>query len=190
MDDILIQKLQERFSEIEKLRLLSASNQEFKRWHRATQLTLEQTDTNSASSFKRIRFTPHFTIEGDELESASRCYLDGLSEAESLLGAFIDTFCGIDITNKNETPSANSKSAQPSISIVNNISQNQNQSQSVSISIKLSDYDKQTQEKLKELAREIRKPNNRGKVIPIVKWLADKGIDALIALLPSMIKFE
>ena len=44
--------------------------------------------------------------------------------------------------------------------------------------------------KLKELAKEINKPNNRGKVAPIVKWLADKSIDALIALLPSIIKFE
>ncbi len=188
MNDIFITKLQERLSEIEKLRCLNVDSQDFKRWHYATQLALKQADANSANSFKIIRFTPHVTIESLELESAKECYLDGLNQAEALLNAFIDTFYGTDIVNKDNISHDNNQSNQPLVNIVNNVSQKQ--SQSISNPINLSTYNKETQEKLKELAEEIRKPNNHGKVLPIVKWLADKSIDALIALLPSVIKFE
>ena len=71
-----------------------------------------------------------------------------------------------------------------------NINLSQTQSQSISNAIRLSEYDKETQKKLRELAQEVRKSNNSGKIAPIVWWLTDKSVDALIALLPAVIKFE
>lgn len=184
MNNMLISKLQKQLSGIDGLRELDASSQEFKRWQYTTQFIFEQTGSNNARRFRSIRFTPNCTIDGVELGSAEKCYSDGLDKAEALISAFTDAFNGMD--NLDEDKMDYNQSTKLPI----NINLSQTQSQSISNAIHLSEYDKDTREKLRELAQEVRKSNNSGKIAPIVKWLADKSVDALIALLPTMIKFE
>lgn len=143
-----------------------------------------------ASRFNRISYAPGiFFGDDNDNELFTRSYSNGLLDAKALLEAFVEELetWGYDGESEAERSKA-AKNQQPTVNV--NVSQNQTQSQSISSPINLSVYDKETQEKLKELAEEIHKPNNRSKVISIVKWLADKSTDALIALLPSMIKFE
>lgn len=143
-----------------------------------------------ALRFDEISYTPAiFFGDDDDNELFARSYSSGLLNAKALLEAFVEELetWGYDGDSKAEKSKV-AKSQQAAVNV--NVSQNQTQSQSISTLINLSAYNEETQEKLKDLAEEIHKPNNRSRVAPIVKWLADKSVDALIALLPTMIKFE
>lgn len=143
-----------------------------------------------ASRFNEIRYTPAvWSIGSNNSELFTCAYDKGLLSAKALLEAFVEELETWGYNGDSKVKKAEAaKNQQPTINV--NISQNQTQSQSISNPINLSVYNEETQEKLKKLAEEIHKPNNHRKVIPIVKWLADKSVDTLITLLPTVIKFE
>ena len=60
----------------------------------------------------------------------------------------------------------------------------QQQVQQIIQTINLDAYDDETKEKVNELFDELKKQEkNKSKISNIVKWLADKSVDALIAIL-------
>lgn len=188
--DSLITFFQKKIAEIDKLNGLGLDNAGFQKWRAAILATCKRMGGDYASRFDEISYMPAvWTIDGDNSELFAYAYDKGLLSAKALLEAFVEELetWGYDGDSKAEKSKV-AKSQQPAVNV--NVSQNQTQSQSISTSINLSAYNEETQEKLKELAEEIRKPNNRSKVTPIIKWLADKSADALITLLPTMIKFE
>lgn len=68
--------------------------------------------------------------------------------------------------------------------VVLNLSITQQQSQQITQSINLSQYDKEVQDKVQELLDELKKETkSKVKISNLIKWLADKGVDALIAIL-------
>lgn len=188
--DSLITFFQKKIAEIDKLNGLGLDNAEFQKWHATTLATCKRMGGDYALRFNEINYSPAiFFGDDDDDELFAHSYSSGLLNAKALLEAFVEELetWGYDSDSKVEKSKV-AKSQQPAINV--NVSQNQTQSQSISSPINLSVYNEETQEKLKELAKEIHKPNNRSKVTPIVKWLADKSVDALIALLPTLIKFE
>lgn len=190
----LINFFRGKISEIDDLKNLSLNDAKFKKWHATILATCRRMDGDYASRFDEISYIPAaWTLDGDNSELFMYSYNDGLLNAKALLEAFVEELEIWGYSNGSEDIVATEKSSSTNTQqpVVNfNISQNQTQSQSVSNPINLSMYNEEVQEKLKELAKEIRKPNNSGKIAPIVRWLADKSIDALITLLPTVIKFE
>lgn len=187
----LITFFQGKIAEIDKLNGLDSDNVEFQKWRDTTLNTCKRMGGDYSTRFNDIRYTPgSFIIGGDNSGIFARAYNKGLQRARALLESFVEELetWGYDGDSGDILATEKPKNIQQPVMNLN-ISQSQTQSQSASISISLSAYDEKTQEKLKELAGEIRKPNNYSKVAPIVKWLANKSTDALIALLPSMIKF-
>lgn len=186
----LITFFKKKIAEVDVLNDLGLDSVEFQKWHATTLATCKRMGGDYASRFDEVSYTPAvWTIDNDNSELFAYAYGNGLLSAKALLESFVEELetWGYDDDSKVEK-SKTTKTQQPAVNVT--VSQSQTQSQHVSNSINLSAYDEETQKKLKELAKEINKPNNRGKVAPIVKWLADKSIDALIALLPSIIKFE
>lgn len=186
----LIDFFRGKISEVDDLKTSSFNDEKFKKWHATTLATCKRMGGDYALRFDDISYTPAiFFGDDDDNDLFAHSYSNGLLDAKALLEAFVEEleiwgYDGDSVVGKLKV----AKSQQPAVNV--NVSQNQTQSQSISNPINLSMYNKETQEKLKELAEEIHKSNNRSKVIPIVKWLADKSVDALISLLPIAIKFE
>ena len=68
--------------------------------------------------------------------------------------------------------------------VVLNLTISQQQAQQITQSINLSQYNPEVQQKVQELLDELKKESKKKpKIINVVKWLADKGADALIAIL-------
>ncbi len=184
----LIDFFRGKISEVDDLKTSSFNDEKFKKWHATILATCKRMGRDYALRFDDISYTPAiFFGDDDDNDLFARSYSNGLLDAKALLEAFVEE---LEIWGYDGDSGAGklkvAKSQQPAV----NVNVSQNQSQSIPNPINLSMYNKETQEKLKELAEEIHKPNNRSKVIPIVKWLADKSVDALITLLPIAIKFE
>lgn len=186
----LIDFFRGKISEVDDLKTSSFNDEKFKKWHATTLATCKRMGGDYALRFDDISYTPAiFFGDDDDNDLFAHSYSNGLLDAKALLEAFVEEleiwgYDGDSVVGKLKV----AKSQQPAVNV--NVSQDQTQSQSISNPINLSMYNKETQEKLKELAEEIHKPNNRSRVTPIVKWLADKSVDALITLLPIAIKFE
>lgn len=77
-----------------------------------------------------------------------------------------------------------SKSPKVGEKVILNLTISQHQIQQITQNINLSQYDAEVQEKVHELLEELKKQaKDKPKIINTVKWLADKGADALIAIL-------
>lgn len=117
----------------------------------------------------------------DNSSRYSSAYQKGLSDAEALISSTIEE---LEMWGFGEEPSHKAPSVKASEKVILNLTISQQQAQQISQTINLSQYDAEVQSKVNELLDELKKKSkNKTKIVDAVKWLADKGTDALIAIL-------
>ena len=130
--------------------------------------------------FDDISFTPTIYVSGSGDGPFVRACNSGLDSAEAYIKA---TISDLELFGecKEEISLANQEQSKSQQNIVNiSMAQQQNISQS----IELSKCDEETRRKINELYTELESNNrNKEKIKDIIKWLADKSVDILIAIL-------
>lgn len=154
---------------------------EFATWWNTITSTCERMGESYKQKAGRIRFSPGMVVGGaDNSARYARAYQNGLTGA----GAFIKS-----IIEELETwgygPNEGSlKESKPDSKVVLNLTISQQQAQQIGQTIQVEQYSEEIQKQVGALLDELRRPEkDKTKVISIVKWLADKGADALIAIL-------
>ncbi len=154
----------------------------FATWWNTVESTCERMGDSHKQRASRIRFSPGMTIGGqDNSARYARAYHQGLDGAEAFIKALIEELetWGYE---SSATDKGSKSSAQDKVTL--NLTISQQQIQQITQTINLSQYDADVQSKVQELLNELKKETkDKPKIVNIVKWLADKGTDALIAVL-------
>ena len=163
----------------------SINNPAFEKWWGSITATCERMGPRYKQRADRINFFPSVLTSGDDSEWINQTYTSGLNQAE----AFIETLMeelqtwGLDDSNNKKFTEKNKTNVEQSPYNLY-VTVNQQQAQQIIQTINLDKYDNETKEKVELLFSELSKLNkNKSKISNIVKWLANKSIDALIAIL-------
>lgn len=154
----------------------------FTTWWNTVKSTCERMGDSYKQKADRVRFSPGMTIGGqDNSARYARAYHQGLDNSEAFIKSLIEEL----ETWGYDSGSTNESSVKPlQDKVILNFTISQQQVQQITQTINLSQYDHEVQEKVQELLDELKKETkDKPKIVNIVKWLADKGTDALIAVL-------
>lgn len=182
--ETLIQFFKRKLDNISDLRKLkSPGDQAFITWWNTVLSTCERMGQSYKQKADNIQYYPSIVI-GDDDTIWIDAYQRGLNEAESFIKSTIEDLetwgYGSDDNDKGHETIDHSLDNK----VILNLTISQQQAQQITQSINLSQYDLEVQEKVRELLDELKKESkNKTKIIDVVKWLADKGVDALIAIL-------
>lgn len=154
----------------------------FESWWNTVKSTCERMGEGYLKRANAVRFFPGVVIGGRDNSAAySRAYQSGLDSAEAFIRSIVEElemwgFGGSEEASRVQTPKS-----EP---VVLNLTISQHQAQQITQTINLSQYDEEVQAKVQELLNELKsQKKDKKKITGIVKWLADKGVDALIAIL-------
>lgn len=163
----------------------STDNPAFEKWWGSIQATCERMGDTYLRRSKRIRFFPMILGGSSDDYYINESYQSGLNQAEAFIETLIEELqtWGLNTTSDKESGTTSRQSPQaPTYHLHLNLSQQQ--VQQIIQTINLDAYDDETKEKVNELFDELKKQEkNKSKISNIVKWLADKSVDALIAIL-------
>jgi hypothetical protein len=180
----LINIFENKLKKVSELRGLGdASNPEFVTWWNTVTSTCERMGKSYKQKTDSITFTPSFiSWDGDESAEFARAYERGLDQAVALIKSIIEVLETWGYEAETKSTHGVVKSSEGKITL--NLAISQQQVQQISQTINLAQYDADVQEKVEELLGELKKENkDKARIVSIVKWLADKGVDALIAIL-------
>lgn len=185
--DKLIQFFKTKLEKIPELKEINNyDDPTFTAWWRTIQGTCERMGSSYAKKTQSVHFFPGVIVGGgDNSVAFSRAYQSGLVSAEALLNSLIEELETWGFNGVPASGDGNAKKASPSDSkVILNLTVSQQQIQEITQTINLSQYDQDVQAKVEELLAELKKPaKDKKKIVNTVKWLADKGADALIAIL-------
>jgi hypothetical protein len=179
----LIQFFKLKLEQLPDLRKLSDyRDTTFTTWWNTIESTCERMGDSHKQRAGRIRFSPGMVVGGaDNSARYARSYQSGLDGAEAFITALIEELetWGYESKEASKGPQSSERDK-----VVLNLTISQQQIQQITQTINLSQYDSETQTKVQELLDELKKETkDKPKIVNIVKWLADKGTDALIAVL-------
>jgi hypothetical protein len=184
--DKLIQFFSIKLEKIPELtRLSHHKDPEFTAWWNTIKATCERMGKTYADRAQKIRLYPGMTIMGADNSAAyASAYQKGLKDIEAFLRSLIEELETWGFDGIAASPKRKGSASEKDSKVILNLTVSQQQIQEITQTINLSQYDAQVQEKVEELLAELKKPTkNKSKIIDSVKWLADKGSDALIAIL-------
>lgn len=187
----LIQFFTKKLEKIPELQNLNRYDEpEFATWWNTITSTCERMGQSYKQRADRIRFFPGVVIGGGDNSAAfARAYHSGLNNAEALIKSIIEELEMWGYESDDTHNSQSDKETKPDNKVILNLTISQQQAQQITQTINLSQYDEDVQLKVQELLEELKKETkNKSKIIEVVKWLADKGVDALIALLLAATK--
>lgn len=162
-------------------------NPVFDKWWGSIKATCERMGDKYKKRADQIDFFPSVLTDGDNSIWINKRYQSGLNEAE----AFVETLMeelqtwGLDTSTPNSHHASSKESNLQGDKAFNLfVTVSQQQAQQIIQTINLDDYDEETKRQVNNLFQELNKEfKDKGKIAAIVKWLADKSIDALIAIL-------
>lgn len=179
----LIQFFQTKLEKVPEIKNLNDDdNPEFTTWWNTVTSTCERMGESYKRRADGIRFYPGVVIGGGDNSAAyARAYQRGMGEAEALIKSIIEE---LETWGYESSAPHASTQTSPQDKVTLNLTISQQQVQQITQTINLSQYDDDVQEKVQELLDELKKETkDKPAIINIVKWLADKGADALIAVL-------
>lgn len=180
----LISYFQDRAGQLSQLRQAAEldDDMEFKKWWGGIESTLQRMGGDYPKKMNGIHFSPMVIRMGyRDMPAEQRAYQRGLDDAQAMLNALLEEldmwgYEGV----KSDTPTKGSKVS----AVTLNVTMSQKQIQEINQKIDIKQFAPDVQEQLKTLLDELKKEDKDiGKVRSTVKWLADKGTDALIAVL-------
>lgn len=161
----------------------SLDNPDFEKWWGSIEATCERMGENYTRRASKIHFFPQILGSDNDDFYINQRYQSGLNQA----GAFLETLMeelktwGLYDLKLEQSPPKQTSKDQP-FNLFLTISQNQ--AQQIIQTINIDKYDDETKDQVKTLFEELNKKNkNKSKIADIVKWLSDKSVDALIAIL-------
>lgn len=189
--ELLKRYLKEKKDEIVNLRSTSYQDEPFLQWKTSLDnVIFEEFGENSKEykNFRSIQFhILAFRLPGRHLETPvdQNQFLDGLKKAEIFLCGLLEKINLYGISDKKNNSDKVDKLISSDKNFVQNIYLTQTQIQNISQKINLENLDQETKAKIEELFDELGNKTNQNKVKigNIVKWLADRAIDVLIAIL-------
>lgn len=156
-------------------------NPEFKTWWNTVKSTCERMGASYGRRAEQISFLPGIVFGGGDRGPYIRAFRRGVDSAEALIRSIIDE---LETWGYEQSTANASTQTSPQDKVILNLTISQQQVQQITQTINLSQYDADVQEKVQELLDELKKETkDKPKIVNIVKWLADKGTDALIAVL-------
>lgn len=174
-----------KLAKLPELRQYSSSldNPDFEKWWNSILATCERMGEKYKQRAEKIHFFPQILGSTDDDFYIRKRYQSGLNQA----GAFIETLMeelqtwGLD-DNSAHTSSSIRSDQDKSFNLYLTVSQQQ--AQQIVQTINLDEYDDDTRQKVNDLLAELnKKDKNKSRIANIIKWLADKSVDALIAVL-------
>lgn len=184
MEEKYIEYFREKLTKLPELREYSTivDNSGFEKWWNSILATCERMGEKYKRRADRIHFYPQvFVGAGDDSAYINERYQSGLNQAGASLETLIEELQTWGLDDGNNKSSSRAK-PDPGFNLYLTVSQQQ--AQQIIQTINLDDYDNDTKEKVTELFAELnKKDKDKPKISNIIKWLADKGVDALIAVL-------
>jgi len=170
----------------------SIDNPSFDKWWDSIEATCERMGSKYKKRADRINFFPGVLTSGDDSVWINQSYQSGLNQAEAFLETLMEELqtWGLDKENPSDREySGNGSLRQKNEAFNLFVTVSQQQAQQISQTINLDNYDEKTKQQVDNLFQELnKKTKDKGKIASIVKWLADKSIDALIAVLLAQAK--
>jgi hypothetical protein len=180
----IISFLRDKKNRIETLKSLSPDDKEFKAWYESLKALAERMGESYVYRVNGWTFWPMVVSFGDDDDSAEHreAYLNGLNEADASIESMIEE---LELWGEPHSKKTG-KQAQSGKDVTLNLTISQQQAQHLTSEINLEQFDSAVQKKVSDLLEELQKKNkNKEHVKELVKWLADRSIDALIALLAA-----
>lgn len=185
MEEKYFKYFQEKLKKVPELRAYQSclDNPEFDKWWGSILATCDRMGPAYKKRADNISFFPGVLTSGDDSAHINKRYQSGLREAEGFIENVMDELqtWGLDTpanSIESDTANINDKPFNFFLTV------SQQQAQQIIQTINLEDYDDETKRQVNDLFQELnRKEKNKEKIKDIVKWLADKSIDALIAIL-------
>lgn len=183
--DKLIVFFTKKLEEIPQLRQLNSTDEPaFNTWWNGVKATTERMGKEYVSRASDVNFWGSSVIIGDySAAEEKQDYLRGLDQAQSFLEALIEEL-GLWGFKGQLPKTTDNKHPAPNRNVILNLTISQKQAQEITQTINLSQYSQEVQNCVKQLLEELKKQEkDKTKIVGLVKWLADKGTDALIAIL-------
>ena len=185
--DKLIQFFKKKLEDMPELReLRTYKDPTFTTWWNTIKATCARMGESYLKNAEKIRLHPGMLIGGEDNSGRYyKAYQNGLNNVEAYIKSLVEElemwgFNGVDASKGENIKKASDSDGK----VVLNLTVSQQQIQEITQTINLSQYDQDVQEKVEELLAELKKPKkDKQKIVGAVKWLADKGADALIAIL-------
>jgi hypothetical protein len=164
------------------------NNPAFDKWWGSIEAACEHMGDRYKQRADVISFFPGILLSGDNRASINERYQSGLNQAE----AFIETLMeelqtwGLDMgsSGSDRTSASNEDGLRQDKAFNLFLTVSQQQAQQIIQTINLDNYDDETRQQVNVLFEELnKKSKDKNKIASIVKWLADKSVDALIAIL-------
>lgn len=192
MEERYFNYFQEKLKKLPELRQHGSclDNPSFDKWWGSIELTCEHMGDRYKQRADRISFFPGVLTDGDDSAWINRSYQSGLNQAEAFLETLMEELqtWGLDGGAPVNSPPSKGVTHGKEFNLFVTVSQQQ--AQQIIQTINLDDYDEQTKQKVNDLFEELRKENkDKNKISSVVKWLADKSVDALIAILLAKANF-
>lgn len=187
MEDRYIDYFTNKLKDLPELRKgdRSTDNPAFEKWWGSIEATCERLGDTYLQRARKIHFFPMVLGGGRDDYYIAQRYQSGLNQAEAFIETLIEelqTWGLNDSTSMSSSTSGVRSNQSPTYHLHVNLSQHQ--VQQIIQTINLDAYDDDTKEKVTELFEELKKQEkDKSKISSIVKWLADKSVDALIAIL-------
>ncbi|HSX31302.1 MAG TPA: hypothetical protein VLE99_05280 [Candidatus Saccharimonadales bacterium] len=181
-NDRVIEFLRSKRDYIESLRGLSADDKDFQRWHESLQGLAKRLGESYVDRVNSWTFWPMVVSFGGNDPAEDRAaYIRGLDEAEASIEAMIEEFELWGAPQEKKAPTSRQRNRGD---VTLNLSISQQQAQQLKNEMSLEHFSPDVQQKVTELLDELQKrEKSKEKIKEAVKWLADKSVDALIAIL-------
>lgn len=187
MEDRYIDYFTNKLKDLPELRKGSSSidNPAFEKWWGSIKATCERMGDTYLQRARRIHFFPSVLGGSRDDYYISKQYQSGLNQAEAFIETLIEELQTWGLNDSiNVQPSARSAQSTQAPTYHLHVNLSQQQVQQIIQTINLDAYDEETKEKVTQLFDELKKQEkDKPKISSVVKWLADKNIDALIAIL-------
>ena len=183
--DSLIKFFDEQLKKVEKMRSLTDKDKDFIVWKREIVDTYKHMGESYAEHIERICLSGAKVFLPKNNPDYDRYVYEQHQQEITMIDTELQTTIkSLERWGYQQTHTRPDDSKDNRVTINNINQQTQNNLQTIN----LSQYDQQTQNKIQELYNELGKEKqNKETIRGILKWLADKGIDALIAILSSKI---
>jgi hypothetical protein len=187
-EEKFVEIVDKKLRQLEGLQNFTYESSEFKVWHNTTKELIALTYGEKSRQYQEFCTHMHIStnIFGTSPQEEAYAYKKGLEQDKATLLALKEN---VETYGLSETVTESSKDIKRS-SITQNFYLNQTQVQAVKNELNIEALDAETKSKLTDLLGELEKPSNKdkAKIRELIKWLADKAIDVLLALITSQNK--
>lgn len=175
-EQTILKFLNEKLDEIDSLKNKSTKDSSFKSWKNSLLYIMKRLGKDYGKRIESISFSPSiYFLDSNNDRLFLDSYNSGLDSARAVISSTIEEIELFGLDYDKELNASNN----------NGVHINVNQKITIN-DIDISNYDKETVDHIILLKNELNRPSvDEKKVKALIKWLLDKGTDALIAIIAN-----